>query len=243
VNAYVIFKRMRWAWAVLLLSACARDSRGTQPPHDGEPRVAATATTTPSEAPEPPAEAPPEPVPTSATAEPPSTEPEPPPTQPGLGPPTDAEFHAWDRPDPEGEAKLDAWDREHIDRMLRTYDELRCFHQTLLAAGERQLGNPNEKRWTAFERDWVTTLDAWQKRYFAEDPRALEKSRFFAYVLEAHEILSRTYVEAYDTRDRAKVDEVDRHWLAVEAKVRKRVEKLGGQLAASPTRCDPPAKR
>jgi hypothetical protein len=242
--------RMRWARglsAALVLCACARDGRDTRPPHDGG-TTAVAATKAPPEAPGGPAGAPSVPVPVQTDPEPAPgstiTEPEPDGPVTTLGPPTEEEFRAWDRKDPEAEAELDAWDREHLDRMLRTFDELRCFHQAVLVAGERLLADPrNEPQWHDFKRKSIPELDAWLKRFFADNPRILEKSRFVSHFLEAHELVSFTYIRAYNDGERAELDEHDAHWFVVESKVRKRAQALGGQLAASPVRCDPPAAR
>ncbi len=244
MSTSMILMRMRWASAVLLVSACTRDVPGTQPPHEGEPPVAATEPEAPTRVPEQLADTPSEPPTAGTTVDPATADPEPPPAPTGLSPPSEAEFRAWDRKDPVADAELDKWDREHLTATLLTYDELRCFHQTLLAAGERHVADrADETRWTVFKRDWVVTLDAWQKQYFADNPRVLERSKFPGRFLEAHELLMFTYVKAYDERDRAAIDKADAHWLVIEAKVRKRVATLGGELAASPTRCAPPAKR
>jgi hypothetical protein len=178
-----------------------------------------------------------------ATAE--EAEVEPVPAEPvppaNLGPPTEAEFRAWDRRDPETEAKLDAWDRDNLDRMLRMFDELRCFHQTVLLEGERFMADPRgEPRWHELKHGTILALDEWQKRVFAENPRILEKSRLLGHFLEAHELAAFTYPRAYDARDRTEIDQCDAHWAKVESKIRQRAEKLGGRLAASPVRCDPP---
>src|SRR5688572_20784726 len=42
----------------------------------------------------------------------------------GLARPTDAEFKAWDRKDPEGEKHLYKWDKANMDRLLGYWEEI-----------------------------------------------------------------------------------------------------------------------
>lgn len=188
------------------------------------------------------------PAPIDAASEPPpapaSPELTPPSSSSSLGEPTEEELRAWDRRDPAEEAKLAAWDREHRESMLRMYDELRCFHQAVIVAGERRLGKgSDESEWIAFRHDWSASTSEWLQRLFADNERILERSRFVGYFIEAHEIVSHSYVQAYEARDRAEVEKIGKHWLAVEAKVRRHAEAIGGALSAAPTRCRPPAKQ
>jgi hypothetical protein len=199
------------------------------------------ASATPKTAPAPEAE------PADTTAASPS-DPTPPELQPpstsesSLPEPTEEEFRAWDRRDPADEAKLAAWDRERRESMLRMYDELRCFHRTVITAGERRLKtSSDEGEWIAFRNDWPAITSEWLQRLLANE-RILERSRFASYFLEAHEILSHSYVMAYEARDQAAVEKLGKQWLAIEAKVRKHTTSLGGTLPPAPTRCDPLVK-
>lgn len=223
--------RRRWArvtLAGLLAAACARTGQGTEPPQEAAPLVAAAdATPRPAEPP---------------VAQTPEAAREPDAVDPRLGPPTKEEFNAWGDHPESLELDFDTWDRDHFDDSLRTYHELRCFHEALRSAGEERLrAGSSDVQWSRFERDWAPRLDAWLKQYFADHWRVMERSRFSSYFLEAHELLRIEYLLAYDERDRAKIEEAGAHWLAVDGKVRARVVKLGRKLPPPPS-CEPPAK-
>lgn len=210
--------RRRWAEvavAGLLSAACARDGRGTEPPSDAAP-VAAT--------PEPETEPEPAPAPPADVASP---------------EPTDEEF-AWARRAPEQEAQLDAWDRANLQRLLRSFDELRCFHQAVRLEGERFMADAGrEPEWFQHKQRTILALDEWLMRLSTENPRIFERSGLAGHILEAFELVAFTYLTAYTARDRTELDGSDAHWRTVETKVRDRATKLGGTLTTTPARCDP----
>lgn len=160
--------------------------------------------------------------------------PSPKPRPKGLAPPTDAEFKAWDRKDPAGEQHLYKWDKAHLDDMLRYWEHLECFREHVKEAGEEAFGaepgSPTEEQWFQFKRAFVTHIDGWQKRLFAEQPRILEKSKFIGNFLEAHELVMHEYLKAYNNGDKTELEKADAHWIIVQAKIKKYVKNLGGEF-------------
>jgi hypothetical protein len=160
--------------------------------------------------------------------------PSPKPRPTGLAPPTEAEFKAWDRKDPEGEKHLYKWDKDHIDTMLHYWEELECFREVVKAEGEKAFGaepgTPGEEQWMQFKKGFVLHADGWQKRLLADQPRILEKSKFMGNIFEAHELIINRYPIAYNKGDKTALAEADAHWVIVDAKVRKYTKNLGVDL-------------
>ena len=159
--------------------------------------------------------------------------PNPKPRPDGLAGPSEAEFKAWDRKDPEGEKHLYKWDQANLDPMLRYWHELECFREEVKEAGVQAFGaepgSPKEEQWYQFKRAFVTHVDGWQKRLFAEQPRVLEKSKFIGNFLEAHEMVMHGYPKAYNSGDKVELEKADAHWAIIEAKISKYVKNLGGE--------------
>lgn len=151
----------------------------------------------------------------------------------GLEGPTDAEFKAWDRKDPEGEKHLYKWDKAHLDDMLGYWHQLECFQEVVTKEGKKAFGaepgSETAEQWFQFKRAYVTHLDGWQKRLFAEQPRIQEKSKFVGNFLEAHELVMNGYLRAYNDGDETELKKQDAHWAIVEAKNKKYVKSLGAK--------------
>lgn len=163
----------------------------------------------------------------------PNYKPNPKPRPKGLAGPTDAEFTAWNRSDPEGEKHLYKWDKAHLGDMMRYWEHLECFREKAKLEGEKAMGvepgSPAEEQWFQFKRAFVTHIDGWQKRLFAEQPRILEKSKFIGNFLEAHELVMYGYLKAFNNGDKTELRAQEARWLIVQKKVQKYVGKLGGK--------------
>jgi len=151
----------------------------------------------------------------------------------GLDGPTEAEFKAWDRKDPEGEKHLYKWDKAHLDDMMDYWHQLECFQEKVKVEGAKAFGaepgSEKAEQWFQFKRAYVTHLDGWQKRLFAEQPRIQEKSKFVGNFLEAHELVMNGYLRAYNDADETELKKQDAHWAIVEAKNKKYVKSLGAK--------------
>ena len=151
----------------------------------------------------------------------------------GLEGPTEAEFKAWNRKDPEGEKHLYKWDKAHLSDMLGYWEELECFREKVREEGEKAFGaepgSPTDEQWYQFKRGFVHHADGWQKRLFAEQPRILEKSKFIGNFLEAHELVMHGYPKAFNSADKTELEKADAHWIIIEAKIKKYVKNLGGE--------------
>lgn len=162
---------------------------------------------------------------------PPDYKPNPKPRPEDLKPPTDAEFAAWNRKDPEGEKHLYKWDKANGVRMLGYWEELGCFREKVMEEGQKAFGaepgSPQEEQWFQFKRMYVTHLDGWQKRLFAEEPRILEKSKFIGNILEGHEAVMNNYPQAFNEGDKTELEKVEAHWTIVDQKMRKYAKNLG----------------
>lgn len=160
--------------------------------------------------------------------------PNPKPRPEGLAGPTEAEFKAWNRKDPEGEKHLYKWDKAHIKEMMNYWEQLECFREKVKEEGEKAFGaepgSPTEEQWYQFKRMFVTHIDGWQKRLFAEQPRILEKSKFIGHFLEAHELVMNGYPKAYNEADKTELEKADAHWIVVQAKVKKYTKNLGEEF-------------
>jgi hypothetical protein len=162
---------------------------------------------------------------------PPDFKPNPKPRPDDLKPPTDAEFSAWDRKDPEGEKHLYKWDKANGDRMLGYWEQLQCFREKVMEEGQKAFGaepgSPAEEQWFQFKRAYVVHLDGWQQRLFALEPRVQEKSKFIGNILEAHEAVMNNYPKAYNEGDKTELEKVEAHWTIVEQKMKKYAKNLG----------------
>lgn len=162
--------------------------------------------------------------------------PQPKPRPKGLDGPTEAEFKAWNRKDPEGEKYLYKWDKSHLKEMLAYWEQMQCFRAKVKEEGQKAFGaepgSPAEEQWFQFKRLFITLVDGWQKRLFAEQPRIQEKSKFIGNFLEAHELVMNGYPKAFNESDTTELEKADAHWIIVEAKVKKYVTSLGGEWPA-----------
>jgi hypothetical protein len=150
-----------------------------------------------------------------------------------LARPTDAEFKAWDRKDPEGEKHLYKWDKANMDRLLGYWEEIQCFREKVKEEGLKALGaepgSPEEEAWFQFKQFYVNHVNGWQQRPFAKEPRIQEKSKFIGNFLEAHELVMYGYPKAINDNDRSQLEEKELEWEVVETKVKKYVKNLGGE--------------
>lgn len=147
-----------------------------------------------------------------------------------LPPPSDAEFKAWDRKDPEGEKHLYKWDKKNIERMENYFEEIRCFRDEIKKAGQLAWGaepqSAQEEQWYQFKRQFIPFIDRWQQRLFGQEPRILEKSKFIGHFLEAHELVMKQYPQAYNESDELQIKKADAHWLVIEDKVHRYMDGL-----------------
>ena len=157
--------------------------------------------------------------------------PNPKPRPEDMKPPTDAEFAAWNRKDPEGEKHLYKWDKANGARMLTYWEEMQCFREKVMEEGQKAFGaepgSPIEEQWFQFKKAYVIHLDGWQMRLFAKEPRVMEKSKLIGHFLEAHEMVMNNYPKAYNDGDKSELEKVEAHWVIVENKVKKYVKNLG----------------
>ena len=151
----------------------------------------------------------------------------------GLPPPTEAEFKAWDRKDPEGEKHLYKWDKRNLDKMETYWGQLQCFREKMKEKGDAAKGteplSPEAEKWEQFKQGFIPFINRWQQRLFANEPRILEKSKFIGHILEAHELVMHGYPKAYNDADDLELQKADAHWLLVEDKVFRYVERLGSK--------------
>lgn len=165
---------------------------------------------------------------------PPGYTPNPKPRPKGLEPPTDAEFKAWNRKDPEGEKHLYKWDKAHLEEILGYWEDLECFREKVKEEGEKAFGaepgTPKEEQWHQFKLFYVHHVNGWQQRIFSELPNIKENSKFLGYLLEAHEIVMHHYPQAYNLGDRLSLKEQDIRWeMDISQKMSKYVKALGGE--------------
>lgn len=168
----------------------------------------------------------------------PSEEPEPPRAD-GRNPsaPTEADFQAWNRKDPEGPKHVYKWDGVNFDRMEGYFHDLECFHALMVAAGKSGRGaapgTKAAKAWADAKLELGGELDAWQKQLFTKEPRLLERSKFVGRFLEAHEVVARELPAAYDNNDQFAIDTAEAHWMKVVAWVDEYAQALGKTASRS----------
>ena len=159
------------------------------------------------------------------------TEPRDPPSL-ELDGPTEAEFKAWNRKDPEGEKHLYKWDKQNLPRMWNYWKELHCFRDKMREEGQKAFGaepqSPEDEQWYQFKRVFIPFLDLWQQRLFANEPRILEKSKLIGHFLEGHELVMNGYPIAFNNSDETELRKQDAHWLLVNDKVTRYLEQIGG---------------
>ncbi|HEY8380049.1 MAG TPA: hypothetical protein VIK91_26345 [Nannocystis sp.] len=151
----------------------------------------------------------------------------------GLPPPTDEEFRAWDRKDPEGEKHLHKFDKANLKKMFGYWRELGCFREKMKEEGEKakgaEPGSPTEEQWYQFKQVFIPMVNHWQQRLFANEPRILEKSKLIGHFLEAHELVMHGYPDAYNNNDDNAIAQADAHWVIVENKITKYLKNITDQ--------------
>lgn len=149
----------------------------------------------------------------------------------GLDRPTDAEFKAWDRKDPEGEKHLYKYDKEALPRLKVYWEEVECFREKVMAEGQKAFGaepgSPQEEEWFQFKQFYVNHVNGWQQRLFAKEPRIQERSKLIGHFLEAHELVMHGYTKAYNFSDKTALEKADLHWAVIEQKLVKYTKNLG----------------
>ena len=150
-----------------------------------------------------------------------------------LAPPTEDEFRAWDRVDPEGEKHLYKWDKKNLKKMQKYWDEIRCYKERMTQEGNAALGaepmTPTWEKWHQFKAGFIPFINGWQQRLFANEPRILEKSKFIGNILEAHELVMNGFPKAFNQGDELELKKAEARWIIVNDKVKAYVEQLGGK--------------
>lgn len=164
----------------------------------------------------------------------------------GLPPPTDAEFKAWDRKDPEGEKHLYKYDKANLKKLLGYWAELECFREKMKQEGEKaagaEPGSATEEQWHQFKQLFIPMVNTWQQRLLASEPRILEKSKLIGHFLEAHELAMNGYPAAYNDNDKVAVATADAHWTIVENKVIKYLKNISNEELPKDDLTDPKVK-
>jgi len=149
----------------------------------------------------------------------------------GLAGPTDAEFKAWDRKDPEGEKHLYKFDKKAMPRLIGYWEEIECFREKVKEEGQKAFGaepgSPREKEWFQFKQFYVNHVNGWQQRLFAKEPRIQEKSKFIGNFIEAHELVMHGYTKAYNMSDETALEKADIYWAVLQNKLVKYSRNLG----------------
>ncbi len=164
----------------------------------------------------------------------------------GLPPPTDAEFKAWDRKDPEGEKHLYKYDKANLKKLLNYWAELECFREKMKQEGEKaagaEPGSPTDEQWYQFKQLFIPMVNTWQQRLFANEPRILEKSKLIGHFLEAHELAMNGYPSAYNNNDKVAIATADAHWTIVENKIIKYLKNITSEELPKDDLSDPKVK-
>mgnify|MGYP000146089444 CR=1 FL=1 len=169
------------------------------------------------------------------------------PRPPGnLPPPTDAEFKAWDRKDPEGEKHLYKFDKANSKKMLNYYAELSCFREKIKEEGVKAMGaepgSPTEEQWYQFKQQFIPMVKGWMDRLLANEPRIMEKSKMIGHFFEAHEAVMHNYPDAYNNNDKVAVELVDTNWLITENKISKYLKNITNEDMPKEDLTDPKVK-
>jgi hypothetical protein len=164
----------------------------------------------------------------------------------GLPPPSDAEFKAWDRKDPEGEKHLYKFDKANLKKMLNYFGELGCFREKMMAEGAKAMGaepgSPTEEQWHQFKQLFIPMVNVWQQRLLANEPRIMEKSKLIGHFLEAHELVMNNYPVAYNDNDKVALETADANWLIVETKINKYLKNITNEEIPKEDLTDPKVK-
>ena len=172
--------------------------------------------------------------------------PNPKPRPTGLPPPTDEEFAAWDRKDPDGERHLHKYDKANLKKLLNYWAELDCFREKMKLEGAKVVGaepgSPTEEQWHQFKQIFIPMVNTWQQRMLASEPRILEKSKLIGHFLEAHELVMNGYPGAYNDSDAVAIATADAHWTIVESKVTKYLKNVSNEELPKEDLTDPKVK-
>ena len=161
----------------------------------------------------------------------------------GLPPPSDEEFKAWDRKDPEGEKHLYKFDKANLKKMLGYWGELECFREKMIEEGEKAFGvepgSPAEEQWYQFKSVFIPFMNIWQQKLFANEPRILEKSKLIGHFLEAHEMVMNNYPKAFNSGDDNEIAQQDAYWSIIENKIVKYLKNISDEPLPKPDLSDP----
>lgn len=161
----------------------------------------------------------------------------------GLPPPSDAEFKAWDRKDPEGEKHLYKYDKQNLTKLLGYWGELECFREKMMEEGKKGMGaepgSAVEEQYYQFKQIFIPLVNTWQQRLFSNEPRILEKSKLIGHFLEAHELVMHGYPDAYNNNDENSVAQQDAHWLIIENKITKYLKNISDEPLPKADLTDP----
>jgi len=164
---------------------------------------------------------------------PPDFKPSPKPRPKGLDGPTDAEFKAWNRKDPEGEKHLYKWDKANLGLLLGYWEDLQCFREKVMEEGQKAFGaepgTPIDEQWFQFKSMFINHINGWQQRMFADVPKIDQKSKFIGDFLAAHELAMNAYPKAYNESDKVGLEKADLQWMRIEQKLKKYTNQLGGE--------------
>lgn len=170
----------------------------------------------------------------------------PPPPAAAATPAQPAPTSTADAAEPEGTPEQRAWDADNLERMLGYWGDLACLQARVRTTGEAargaQPGSPPEEAWYQFKLAHAREADAWQQRLFASETRVLERSHMIGWLIDAHELVTDSYPRAYNGGgDAAAISESDARWAAIERRMQRHVEALGGAWTARA--CPDPSTR
>ncbi len=166
--------------------------------------------------------------------------------QTGYEPPSDADFKAWDRKDPEGEKHLHKFDRANMKKLLNYWGELECFRDKMKEEGEKaagaEPGSALEEQWHQFKQVFILMVNTWQQRLLANEPGIMEKSKLIGHFFEAHELVMHGYPTAYNENDTLAIQTADANWAIIDNKILKYLKSVSGEDLPKPDLTDPKVK-
>lgn len=132
-----------------------------------------------------------------------------------LPPPTPEELAAWDRKSPDAEAPLREWDRANVAMLSAWWRELQCFHLAIVSVGNSTFNSNDAQRWQAFSKMYQPRVIPWISSVLSGHPELLSNSKAIARLLEAHELLSYQYPDAFEAGDAWQLQLCDEQWTNV----------------------------
>ena len=99
--------------------------------------------------------------------------------------------------------------------------------------GDASLDASDPTPWKVFRLDLSTKAEVWLEPLIQQG--LLGKSKFFAQLIEGHELVVHSYPDAYEGREEMPLMRLDAHWLIVSNKI----EDYAARLDESATRLDP----